>query len=114
MEDQLKIDANFFQLVVSLQMSAMHNMGKMASPVTGEIERNLDQAKISIDMLSMLSEKTAGNLTEEEKGLIDKALYELRMNFIDESKKDEETADKPDGEKEEPISDGDDTKKTEE
>ena len=88
-EDQNKIDVNFFQLVVSLQMAAMQNMGKIASPITGKIERNLDQAKVSIDMLSMLSGKMEGNLTDEEKDLLDRALYELRMNFVDESKKED-------------------------
>lgn len=88
-EDQNKIDANFFQLVISLQMAAMQNMGKIASPITGKIERNLDQAKVSIDMLAMLSEKMEGNLTGEEKDLLNRALYELRMNFVDESKKED-------------------------
>lgn len=96
-DEQNKMDANFFQLVVSLQMTAMQNLGKIASPVTGKVERNLDQAKLSIDMLTMLSDKTKGNLTEEEKNLLDRALYELRMNYIDEKNKPEsETkADKP-------------------
>jgi hypothetical protein len=87
--EQSKIDTNFFQLVVSLQMAAMQNLGKIASPVSGEVERNLEQAKVSIDMLAMLDEKTKGNLTDEEKKLLEKSLYELRMNYVDEAKKDE-------------------------
>jgi hypothetical protein len=81
------IDANFFQLVLSLQMAAMQQMGKIASPITGEVERNLSQAKASIDMLNMISEKTENNLTDDEKGLLDRILFELRMNYVDESKK---------------------------
>ena len=88
-EDQSRIDANFFQLVVSLQMAALQNMGKIASPMTGEVDRNMEQAKISVEMLVMISEKTKGNLTDEEKNLLDRALYELRMNYVDETKKDE-------------------------
>jgi len=87
-----KIDANFFQLVASLQIAAMQQMGKIASPITGKVERNLKQAQASIEMLAMLSEKTANNLTEEERKFIDQVLYELRMNFVDESKKPEEAA----------------------
>jgi DNA replication initiation complex subunit (GINS family) len=88
MEDSSKkIDSNFFQLVLSLQMAAMQQMGKIASPVNGKVERNLGQARASIDILGMLSEKTENNLTEDEKNLLDRALFELRMNFIDESKK---------------------------
>jgi len=82
-----KIDANFFQLVVSLQMAAMQQMGKITSPVSGKVEINLDQARASIDIISMLAEKTDGNLTPEEKDLIDRILFELRMNFVDETKK---------------------------
>ena len=67
----------------------MQQMGKTVSGLTGEIERNLGMAKNSIDMLSMLEEKTAGNLNEEEKKLIDHYLYELRMNYVDEAKKGE-------------------------
>lgn len=93
-----KIDANFFQLVVSLQVAAMQQMGKIASPITGKVERNLQQAQASIDMLAMLSEKTANNLTAEEKNLIDGVVYELRMNFVDESRKPDE---KPEAKKKE-------------
>ncbi|PKK84637.1 MAG: hypothetical protein CVT49_02110 [candidate division Zixibacteria bacterium HGW-Zixibacteria-1] len=82
-----KIDANFFHLVVSLQMASMQQMGKIASPLSGKVEKNLDQARLSIDMLAMLAEKTDGNLTHEEKDLIDRVLFELRLNFVDETKK---------------------------
>jgi DNA replication initiation complex subunit (GINS family) len=87
-----KIDAHFFNLVLSLQVAAMQQMGKIASPVTGKVERNLDQAQASIDILGMLSEKTKNNLTDEEKELLDRILFELRMNFIEESKKPAEKA----------------------
>jgi len=100
-EPERKIDANFFQLVVSLQMAAMQQMGKIASPLSGKIERNLDQAGASIDMLAMLAEKTTGNLSVEEKDLIDRVLFELRMNFVDESKKENTDTEKEDVEKEE-------------
>jgi hypothetical protein len=86
-----KLDPYFFQLVLSLQGGAMHQMGKIASPLTGKVERDLDMAKSSIDMLGMIKEKTEGNLTEDEKNLIEHALYELRLNYIDELKKPAET-----------------------
>jgi len=86
-DTEKRIDVNFFQLVISLQLSAMQQMGKIASPVDGKVERNLEQARLSIDMLSMLSEKTSNNLNKEEKELLDHVLFELRMNFVDESKK---------------------------
>jgi hypothetical protein len=84
-----KIDPYFFQLVVSLQAGAVQQMGKIASPITGKVERNLDMAKNSIDLIGMLQTKTAGNLTQDEKKFIDHVLYELRLNYVDEAKKDE-------------------------
>ena len=93
-----KLDPYFFQLVISLQGGAMQQMGKIASPMTCKIERNLEMAKSSIDMLGMVKEKTEGNLTDEEKQLIEHALYELRLNYVDELKKPAEAAaeNKPD------------------
>lgn len=82
-----KHDIQFYQLVLSLQAAAMQQMGKIASPLSGKVERDLEQARFSIDMLSMIQRKTEGNLTEEEKKLIDHIVYELRLNFVDESKK---------------------------
>lgn len=85
-------DVHFFQLLFSLQAGAMQQMGKIASPLTGKVERDLNLAKASIDMLDMLQRKTRGNLTPEEKRLIDHILYELRLNYIDEVKKSDQPA----------------------
>ena len=79
-------DFLFVQLIASFQTAAMLQMGKIMSPVSGKIERDMDQAKTTIAMLEMLQSKTEGNLSGEEKRLIDHILYELRMNFLDESK----------------------------
>jgi len=91
-EETSGVNQMFFQLVLSLQSAAWYQMGKMASPVTGKIERDLEQAKVSIDLLVMLQEKTKGNLRDDEKRILDSAVYNLQMNFLDESnKKDEES-----------------------
>jgi len=82
-------------LVISLQMGAMQQMGKVASPITGKIERDIEMAKASIDMLRMLEVKTKGNLSEEESKLLGHVLYELRMNYVDESKKGDDKAESP-------------------
>jgi len=80
-------DISFYQLTFSLHAAAMQHMGKTISPLTGKIERSLEMAKNSIDMLEMLQKKTAGNLTADEKKMLDHFLYDLRMNYIDEVKK---------------------------
>ncbi|UCE23467.1 MAG: DUF1844 domain-containing protein [Candidatus Zixiibacteriota bacterium] len=94
-----KLDPYFFQLVLSLQTGAMQQMGKMVSPISGKVERNLDIARNTIDMLAMLEAKMKGNMTEEESKLIGRAIYELRLNYVDESKKgdspDEASGDTP-------------------
>lgn len=80
-------DALFYQLVLSLHASGMQQLGKVMSPLTGKVERDLDGARQSIDLLDMLKRKTAGNLAEAESKLVDHALYELRLNYVDEMKK---------------------------
>ena len=86
------IDIQYFQLVLSLQAAAMQQMGKVANPISGKIERNLNMAKNSIDMLEMVERKTRGNLNDDERRLIEHVLYELRINFVDELKKDQQTS----------------------
>ena len=96
MNDQTdNVDMLFYSLIISLQGSAMQYLGKIMNPATGKIERNLDAAKHSIDMLEMIQRKTSGNLSDDEKQTLQHMLYELRLNYVDESKKPEEPADSP-------------------
>jgi hypothetical protein len=88
-QDELK-EAYFIQLVYTFQAAAMQQMGKIVNPITNEVEKNMEQAKHSIDMLAMLEAKTSGNLTEREHKLLEKTLFELRMNYVDEMKITEE------------------------
>jgi len=81
-------DMQFYQLVLSLQAGAMQQMGKIASPLSGQIERDLNMARSTIDLLEMLERKTKGNLNADEKNVLDHVLYELRLNFVDEQDKD--------------------------
>jgi len=78
---------HFIALVFSLASAAWAQLGKVPHPTTGKIERNLAQAKDTIDMLAMLHEKTAGQLTDKEKELIENSLAELELNFSDEVEK---------------------------
>lgn len=85
-------DLQFFQLVISLHAGTMQQLGKVTSPMTGKIERNILAAKSSIDLLEMLQRKMKGNLEEGEEKLLETTLFELRMNYVDELKKDEDSA----------------------
>ena len=93
-ENQSTINPLFVHLVISLESAAWFQMGKVASPITGKIERDLDQAKVSIDLLVMLQEKTKGNLLAEEQQILQNAVYTLQLNYVDElNKKPEPPAD---------------------
>jgi hypothetical protein len=75
-------EVSFISLVLSLNTTALFHMGEMAHPESGEKVVDLELAKHSIDTLSMLAEKTRGNLDAQENELITKVLYELKMHFI--------------------------------
>ena len=72
----------FITLVSSLSSQAWIQMGKIKNPVTDKIEKNLEAASMSIDMLEMIQEKTKNNLDEYEKQLLEQSLKDLRMNFV--------------------------------
>lgn len=103
------VDMMFYSLVLSLQAAAMQHLGKVMSPVTGKVERNLEAAQGTIEMLEMIRRKTDGNLSEDEQRTLERVLYELRLNFVDEKNKpteaagtDQPTADESKPEAEEP------------
>ena len=62
-DEQQQVDVNLFNIVISLSQAAMMGLGKISNPHTGNIENNMDIAKINIDILQMLKDKTVGNLT---------------------------------------------------
>src|SRR6201986_1085726 len=75
-------EMNFDKLVQSLYMTAALQMGAGTQP--GEQPRvDILGARQSIDMLSVLVEKTKGNLTDKEQRLLQNALFELRMMFME-------------------------------
>ena len=79
----------FLGLIHSFQSAAMQQMGKVPNPFTSQIERDMQQAKLSIDMLEMLEERTTGNLTGEEARFLKHVLTELRLNYVAEVAEDE-------------------------
>lgn len=75
--------ADFNLFLSSLSMQAMVALGEVAHPATGAPQEDLEQARYLIDVLGILQEKTQGNLTQEESGLLEGLLYELRMKFVE-------------------------------
>lgn len=88
MADEMNKNSQMFlSLVTSMHVGAMYQLGKVASPISGKVERDLRQAQYTIDLLGMLVEKTSGNLSDEESKFLQRVLSELRMNYLDEAKK---------------------------
>ncbi len=72
----------FSSFVFSLGTSSLMLMGESLDPLQPSPPVNLPQAKEIIDILSMLEEKTKGNLTSEEGSVIGDMLYTLRMKYV--------------------------------
>ena len=77
-------EPTFAVFLSSLSMQAMIAMGKLENPVSGQIEKSLEQARFLIDTLSIISEKTKGNLTPDEEKLLEESLFNLRMMYVEE------------------------------
>jgi DNA replication initiation complex subunit (GINS family) len=73
----------FFQLVSTFQNAAWQQLGKRMNPITQKMEKDLEQASLSIDMLDMLLAKTQGNLSDEEKRFLEQIIGDLKLNYIE-------------------------------
>ena len=75
---------SFTAFVLSLASTAAIHFGDLPDPVSGEpAELNLDGAAQMIEILTLLEQKTRGNLTAEEREILNQVLYELRLRFVE-------------------------------
>lgn len=79
-----KIDFSTF--VLSINSSALVQLGLIDDPGGGPKTKNLPMAKQTIDLLALLEEKTKGNLTGDEENILKNILYELRMLYVKETR----------------------------
>ena len=79
-----KIDFSAF--VLSIATTGMVHLGAIADPATGKKEANLPAAREMIEILTLLKEKTRGNLSTEESRLMDGLIYEMQMGVMRQSK----------------------------
>ena len=86
-EDMPLPEINFSVFVFSLNSSALVQLGLIEDPATGQKIKNLPMAKQTIDIIGMLEEKTRGNLSKDEEGLMKSMLYDLRMLYVREKDK---------------------------
>jgi hypothetical protein len=81
-QDEQKL--SFTAFVISLASTAAIHLGDLTDPSTGgRSEVNLGGASQMIEILTLLEEKTRGNLTAEERQVLEQVLYELRMRFVE-------------------------------
>ncbi len=75
----------FMQLDMQNQQMAMISLGKVKNPVSDTLDKNLEYAKLSIDTLDMLVQKTKGNLSEREEKLLTKTVNQMKIIYVEES-----------------------------
>lgn len=73
---------DFLSYIVSYYTQGMVLLGEVPNPYTDKKEEDIDAARHTIDILSMLEQKTKGNLSKEEQQLLESVIYELRMKYM--------------------------------
>jgi hypothetical protein len=74
--------ASFVSFIMSIASNAASSLGMMEHPVTHQREVDVELGKHWIDVLGMLEKKTAGNLTPQEKRMLEGLLADLRMQYV--------------------------------
>lgn len=77
---------DFSTFVFSLATGSLIHLGVAPDPQTKQIQKNLELARQNIELLTLMQEKTKGNLTKEENELLESLLTEVRLRFVDASK----------------------------
>jgi len=85
--DDKNTEQLFTQLVMQNQQMGMISLGKVKNPVSDTLDKNLEYAKLSIDTLDMLVQKTKGNLSEYEEKLLAETVNQLKIIYVEESAK---------------------------
>ncbi len=80
-----ELTQRFLEFVMMQAQNAALFLGQIPNPQTGQVEVNLEVARMFIDQLAMIQEKTRGNLTNEESTVLRNALSSLRMGFVEAS-----------------------------
>jgi hypothetical protein len=79
--------ASLSLLCASLAAQVQVALGAVANPLTQKVERDLDAAKHGIDLLDVLEAKTRGNLDPEEQAFLSRVLFDLRMAYVEATRK---------------------------
>lgn len=80
-------EVTFSAFIMSLNTSVLFHLGEIADPVTGKKSIELDLARHGIDTLTLMQEKTKGNLSNEEEEMLKNIIYDLKLRFVQAAKK---------------------------
>ena len=94
-----EMSQRFIEFVMMHAQNAALFLGQIPNPQSGQGEVNLDLAKMFIDQLAMIQEKTRGNLTSEETAILRNALSNLQMVFVEVSQQQKTGGDAPPAER---------------
>jgi Domain of unknown function (DUF1844) len=90
-----ELTQRFIEFVLMHAQNAALFLGQIPNPKTGQGEVNLDLARMFIDQLAMIQEKTRGNLTSEETKVLSNALSNLQMAYVEVAREHPEGAGQP-------------------
>lgn len=78
---------SFSTFILGLASTTLIHLGEAPDPETGQRSPNLELARQSLDLLELLERKTKGNLTQDEQRLFQSLLTDLRLKFVNLSRK---------------------------
>jgi len=77
-----QLTQRFIEFVMMQAQQAAFALGQIPHPATGDTTINLEAARIFIDHLELIREKTRGNLSKDEETILNKILSDLQMTFV--------------------------------
>lgn len=84
MSQTLSVPTSLFDLLIlSLGNAALAGLGLVPNPLSDKVERDLETVEHNVELLTMLKEKTRGNLTRAEEKLLDDLMFDLRMKYVE-------------------------------
>lgn len=81
-----QLEANFSTLILSIGSQAAVALGVAPEPTSGKMMKDITMAKLNIDLLVLLQEKTKNNLSTEEQDLLNRIITDLQLKFVAEKK----------------------------
>ncbi|MFZ0390924.1 MAG: DUF1844 domain-containing protein [Calditrichia bacterium] len=85
MKDKMKHQRLFYTLLQQLQMQVWVSLGKVKNPISMKAETNYALARLSIEIMEMLRDKTEGNRTPEESDILENLLNDLQSHYLKET-----------------------------